>query len=267
MDPITRKEMFLAKAAGQNVTTPKPITREEMFLAKIAENGGASSWNDLTDKPFGESENAVLLPPTQFAYDSTFGLFAVVGYIDFVLGKTYTVKWNGVDYETTAVAGAFNGESLVMIGNPAALGGANNNMPFAVACLMGSIGAIPLDGSTAVNVGISGYAITKIPVQYLPRMIVYVETAAKPNGTNDDMVYGDDKLTILTPGVKWTDIYAAVVSDIEVIIRVQNPGEKDYVNYRPNWVRKDSNAVSFYTFGKNDYIMIVGNSCIYTKLT
>lgn len=131
-------------------------------------SGGASSWNDLTDKPFGESENAVLLPPTQFAFDSTFGLFAVVGYIDFVLGKTYTVKWNGVDYKTTAVAGTFNGENLVMLGNPAALGGTNNNLPFAVACLMGSIGAIPFDGSTAVNVGISGYALTKIEEKFLP---------------------------------------------------------------------------------------------------
>lgn len=50
MDPITRKEMFLAKAGGQDVNTPPPITREEMFLNKI----GAPSWNDLKDKPFGE---------------------------------------------------------------------------------------------------------------------------------------------------------------------------------------------------------------------
>ena len=40
MNPITRKETFLAKAGGQSVNTPKPITREEMFLQKIAENGG-----------------------------------------------------------------------------------------------------------------------------------------------------------------------------------------------------------------------------------
>ena len=132
--------------------------------------GGVSSWNDLTDKPFGESDNAVLLPPTQFAYDSTFGLFAVPGYIDFVVGKTYTVNWNGVDYKTEAVPGQFNGESLVMVGNPAALGGTNNNLPFAVACLMGSIGAIPLDGSTAVNVGISGYWFAKVPEKYLPKI-------------------------------------------------------------------------------------------------
>lgn len=59
IDPITRREKYLAKMAGSNIVTPKPITREEMFLAKAAESagsGGVSSWNDLTDKPFGEEK-------------------------------------------------------------------------------------------------------------------------------------------------------------------------------------------------------------------
>lgn len=38
-EPITRKEHFLAKAAGEDVTTPTPITREEKFLDKIASGG------------------------------------------------------------------------------------------------------------------------------------------------------------------------------------------------------------------------------------
>ena len=40
MNPMTRKETFLAKAGGQSVNTPKPITREEMFLDAIAKSGG-----------------------------------------------------------------------------------------------------------------------------------------------------------------------------------------------------------------------------------
>ena len=137
--------------------------------------GGVPSWNDLADKPFGEDENAVLLPPTQFAFDNAFQLFAVPGYIDFMIGKTYTVNWNGVEYTTEGVAGQFNGENLVMIGNPAALGGANNNLPFAIACLLGSIGAIPLDGSTAVNVGIKGYFFKKIPGKCMARYDLHLE--------------------------------------------------------------------------------------------
>lgn len=40
MNPITRKEMFLASAGGQNVETPTPVTREEVFLDAIAKGGG-----------------------------------------------------------------------------------------------------------------------------------------------------------------------------------------------------------------------------------
>lgn len=45
MNPITRKEMFLAAAGGQDVTTPTPVTREEVFLDAIAKggSGGGSS--------------------------------------------------------------------------------------------------------------------------------------------------------------------------------------------------------------------------------
>lgn len=43
MNPITRKEMFLAAAGGQNVEIPTPVTREEFFLDEIAKGGGGSS--------------------------------------------------------------------------------------------------------------------------------------------------------------------------------------------------------------------------------
>lgn len=36
MEPITRREMYLAAAAGYDVDPPEPITREEVFLAKLA---------------------------------------------------------------------------------------------------------------------------------------------------------------------------------------------------------------------------------------
>ena len=39
-NPVTRKEHFLAKAAGESVNTPDPITREEMYLDAIASGSG-----------------------------------------------------------------------------------------------------------------------------------------------------------------------------------------------------------------------------------
>lgn len=41
-EPETRKEMFLASAAGMPVETPEPLTREEMYLDAIAKGGGVS---------------------------------------------------------------------------------------------------------------------------------------------------------------------------------------------------------------------------------
>lgn len=43
LTPITREEMFLAKAAGQDVETPTPITRREMFLSQISGGSGGGT--------------------------------------------------------------------------------------------------------------------------------------------------------------------------------------------------------------------------------
>ena len=40
LEPITRIEMYLAKIAGANVTTPEPVTRIEQFLDDWANGGG-----------------------------------------------------------------------------------------------------------------------------------------------------------------------------------------------------------------------------------
>ena len=55
LEPITRKEYFLAKAAGMDVETPEPITREEMFLSMISGGGtggsGGADWNAKEGEP------------------------------------------------------------------------------------------------------------------------------------------------------------------------------------------------------------------------
>lgn len=55
-EPITRKEQYLAKAAGQDVEIPaKPITREEEYLEAIAKKpgggGGTSDYEQLDNLP------------------------------------------------------------------------------------------------------------------------------------------------------------------------------------------------------------------------
>lgn len=68
LTPITRKEKFLAKAAGMDVETPEPITREEIFLAKIqggsggdgGSGGGGSTSVKMKDVNFYDYEGTLL---------------------------------------------------------------------------------------------------------------------------------------------------------------------------------------------------------------
>lgn len=91
MEPITRKEKFLAKAGGQNIELPNPVTREEMFLAAISGGtGGGRGWverKEVTVECPANAENVL----------EGFPLFAV--------GDTVNVKVDGVEYSLVA----FNG--------------------------------------------------------------------------------------------------------------------------------------------------------------
>lgn len=62
LTPITRKEMFLAKAAGMDVETPEPITREEIFLSKIQGGSGGDGGTGIIE-PLDVTENGVYTPP------------------------------------------------------------------------------------------------------------------------------------------------------------------------------------------------------------
>lgn len=105
--PITRKEMFMAKASGQNVNTPKPITREEMFLERIAENVGETSCKDIIETVGCDT----------LTWDgNTEGLYSVMGayyhvsavaptFEELQQGGTVTLSTNvSVSFDSTAVA-------------------------------------------------------------------------------------------------------------------------------------------------------------------
>lgn len=90
MEPITRKEKFLAKAGGQEVSLPEPITREEMFLAAIGGTSGGCGWverKEVTVEFPAQSQNVL----------EGFPLFAV--------GDTVNVKVDGVEYSLVAFDG------------------------------------------------------------------------------------------------------------------------------------------------------------------
>ena len=55
-EPASRKEQFLAKAAGENVELPTPASREELYLNAIANNGGGGGGDTVySDKSTSNS--------------------------------------------------------------------------------------------------------------------------------------------------------------------------------------------------------------------
>jgi hypothetical protein len=135
-DPITRKEMYLNKAAtGSGSVPPEPVTREEMYLAEIANGGGgggASSLADLSDVSIAAPQ-----PDQALAYNAETRKWenkAPVGAVLFPVNDTETIaainnvvsllKSNAKSNGSSGVKIPYDG--LTLVGN--VLGGANRRL-------------------------------------------------------------------------------------------------------------------------------------------
>lgn len=131
---------------------------------------GASSWNDLTDKPFGE-EVGVILPETELTINEEYGFFLIPEVLPLEVGKVYTVIFNGEKYECEYLCVEENGEPMYIVGNGALFGGAgaDTGEPFGIALAEG-IMALFAGDLLSCTIAISGETIVPIPEKYLPEI-------------------------------------------------------------------------------------------------
>ena len=175
LEPITRQEKIIA---GQDLT---PITRMEKFLKQYGGgSGGVTSWNDLTDKPFGETTTvkevlAEYQPPfSPGSGDDAFGTFYIMNPFEIVPGEKYIVSWNGVEYLSTAA----EIRGVQVLGNLSDLGMEDTGEPFVIQMQGGQPDAIgyavivPYDGSTTLTISIRQEVTTvqKISGKYVEGM-------------------------------------------------------------------------------------------------
>ena len=172
---------------GTDVANLTMSADKELLLDGEAINGVAS-WTDLENKPFySEVTEVEILPLTQATeYITAEGSgpemirFIISNAIDGVnVGETYTVRYNGVDYE--CVGQVFE-ETMVGLGNFnfGGLDGNGNGEPFAMAIVPVSdvenlgYGAMimSLEGATSVIVGIKQIkeVVTQISGKYVEGM-------------------------------------------------------------------------------------------------
>ena len=112
MKPLTRKEFFMAKAAGQSVPDLEPITREEYFLNQIAESGGGGGLPTIEE---GDDGKVLTVDDGAAVWAEGGG-----GSSDPYIGYDWVIKHDSLDYTTSpseyhVVKGDFN--TLCALGN------------------------------------------------------------------------------------------------------------------------------------------------------
>lgn len=164
MEPITRQEMFLAAASGEEVTLPEPITREEMYLKAIVDNGGGgqgtSNYNALTNKPKingvevqgnkTSNDYGIIIPTKTSDLQNDSNFVADANYVH--TDNNYDATSKGiVDGVTSALAGKADNTQIQALTNEVrgnwATGGVNR-LPFTLV----SLKALNTSGTWADNV-------------------------------------------------------------------------------------------------------------------
>ena len=147
-------------------------------------------------------ENGVLLGETNassFTHPSFGTMWGIYKAVDLKVGETYTVIYNGVDYECVcqaAPSGLISDPNAVAMGNFSVVGGANTGEPFAmlVSYAYEEVDIIDLVGSASVKVGINGVVGHKMDSRCLPDVLFNVNTIMSFNSgtvTSCDKSYAD----------------------------------------------------------------------------
>ena len=169
LEPITRQEKIIA---GQDLT---PITRLEMFLKNFG-GGGGSVPKPLTydympeGYPTKSAGTVTVMGEQELAFAVSDGVYAapITNALEIVVGQTYTVNWDGTEYE--CVCSAI--QSNLALGNLSIMGeDADTGEPFIYANTpyMGSA-FITLDTSAShtISVKTTEEVITPMAEEFLP---------------------------------------------------------------------------------------------------
>lgn len=171
----------------------------EMLLARKLVGGGVSSWNDLTDKPFGESESIVNILPNGVTYNEDLPGFMGVATAIPAVGEMYTVMFNGTNYDTIAMD--IEGVGAVL-GNLALVGGEATDEPFLIAFAVNEgqsmAVAMTLDGAQEASIAVYGKVKTVKKLDnifYNAPCVYYTNTRANINENFTNYVYTDEQCT------------------------------------------------------------------------
>ena len=113
-DPITRKEQYYAKMAGEDISIPEPITREEQYLDEIAEGGGGGGGGGSSSALVVHEVDGTLDKTWQEIYDAMANGTIVIVIYEGVDNVAHNIAVSilhveGSDYMVTCVCADNNG--------------------------------------------------------------------------------------------------------------------------------------------------------------
>ena len=178
-----------------------------MIKALGGGSGGVSSWDDLpapmpgkylpNGVPYVEEDMMEVLPECQPTYDEDDGAFFNIplqGVLS--VGGSYTVNWNGAEYECITQDMSAMMPGAVLLGDGTNFGAIGNGEPFTIVCMEqnGAYGAMamPLDGTSELTLSIKGviniyHKLDKalLPTEALNNVLVVCNKPEKDENGND----------------------------------------------------------------------------------
>lgn len=171
MKALNRKEVLVNAKANGTLDSFKPLTRDEAFTKKaLGLGGGASSWNNLTDKPFGKMKHNGSVYNGSISCQSRdeSGIYwsddmPCAG--ELIANESYTVTYKGVSYNIVCEV---DDRGWYLLGDPAC-----ENYPFFVYSDRSMVGFGAREESTDI-ITIDGKYSTIVPIdsQFLPPLPV-----------------------------------------------------------------------------------------------
>lgn len=172
LEPITRQEKIIA---GENLT---PITRMEMFLKQFGGGGGGSVPKPLTydympeGYPKKTMGTVTVMAEQEVAFYDDKGSLERYGNpadpFNIIEGQTYTVNWDGTEYECVCSVGSEGGVSFPYIGNLSIAGlGDDTGEPFAYTSA-GLFVTLDTSASHTISVTTAEEVVTPMAEEFLP---------------------------------------------------------------------------------------------------
>lgn len=202
LEPITRKEKIIV---GQDLT---PITRMEMFLKNFGGGGGGSVPKPLTYDymPEGYPSKAMgtvtLMEEQEVAFESLGSTDPYAATITnppvIVDGGTYTVNWDGTEYECVCIAD----RNSLMLGNVSVWGGgADTGEPFIYTYIKddnyGQFDTRDASASHTISVTKTEETVTPMAEEFLPSEVnELIMNSSTPDSTKKFKITVDDSGTI-----------------------------------------------------------------------